>query len=50
MSENVKTQLNRREFFSFLAVGWITFTAAVAGLLSLAFRFSYPNVNFEPAE
>lgn len=40
--------LNRREFFSYLAVGWIAFTAAVGGLLSLAFRFSYPNVNFEP--
>ncbi len=49
MSEVTRTQLNRREFFSFLAVGWITFTAAVAGLLSLVFRFTYPNVNFEPA-
>ncbi len=43
-----KQQLNRREFFSFLTVGWVAFTAATAGLLSLAFRFSYPNVNFEP--
>ncbi|MGB0452754.1 MAG: ubiquinol-cytochrome c reductase iron-sulfur subunit [Bacteriovoracaceae bacterium] len=41
-------QLNRREFFSWLGVGWVTFTAACAGLVSLAFRFSYPNVNFEP--
>lgn len=46
MSE--KTSLNRREFFSFLTVGWVAFTAAVGGLLSMAFRFSYPNVNFEP--
>lgn len=43
-----KQQLNRREFFSFLTVGWVAFTAATGGLLSLAFRFSYPNVNFEP--
>jgi len=43
-----KQQLNRREFFSFLTVGWVAFTAAAGGLLSLAFRFSYPNVNFEP--
>lgn len=44
----VKQQLNRREFFSFLTVGWVAFSAAVGGLLTLAFRFSYPNVNFEP--
>ncbi len=40
--------LNRREFFSFLSVAWITFGAACAGILSLMFRFTYPNVNFEP--
>lgn len=48
MSENVKKSLNRREFFSYLSVAWISFSAACAGLASLAFRFSYPNVNFEP--
>ena len=48
MSDNSKTSLNRREFFSYLTVGWVTFTAACAGLLGLAFRFSYPNVVFEP--
>lgn len=48
MSSETKQQLNRREFISFLSLGWITFTAACAGLASLAFRFSYPNVNFEP--
>ena len=44
----MKQSLNRREFFSYLSVAWIAFTAASAGLLSLAFRFSFPNVNFEP--
>jgi cytochrome b6-f complex iron-sulfur subunit len=48
MSEESKTSLNRREFFSYLTVGWVAFTAAVAGFLGLAFRFSFPNVNFEP--
>ena len=48
MSEDKRRHLNRREFFSFLSVGWIAFTAACAGLLSLALRYSYPNVNFEP--
>ncbi len=44
----MRQKLNRREFFSFLSIGWITFTAAVGGLAGLAFRFTYPNVNFEP--
>lgn len=48
MSEESKTSLNRREFFSYLTVGWVAFTASVAGFLGLAFRFSFPNVNFEP--
>ena len=47
MSEGRK-HLNRREFFSYLSVAWIAFSAACAGMLSLAFRYSYPNVNFEP--
>jgi len=47
MSES-RLSLNRREFFSYLGVGWIAFTAAMGGFLTLLFRFSYPNVNFEP--
>ena len=48
MDDNSKQGLNRREFFSFLSVAWIAFTAACAGLGALIFRFTYPNVNFEP--
>ena len=48
MPQNIKNSLNRREFLSFLTLGWAAFTAAVGGLASLAFRFSYPNVNFDP--
>ncbi len=48
MSEDVRQQLNRREFLSFLTIGWVTFSAAAAGLASLVFRYLYPNVNFEP--
>lgn len=44
-----RTSLNRREFFSYLSIGWITFAAATGGLLSFVFRFLYPNVVFEPA-
>jgi len=49
MSDTQRTSLNRREFFSYLSVAWIAFAGAVGGLLALAFRFSYPNVVFEPA-
>ncbi len=45
---DTKQSLNRREFFSYLSVGWVMFTAACAGLGAMAFRFSYPNVNFDP--
>lgn len=48
MSEDARQSLNRREFFSYAAVGWAMFAAATGGLLSLVFRFLYPNVNFEP--
>src|SRR3990167_4449408 len=48
MSDENKVNLNRREFFSFLALGWIAFTAAMGGFLSFIFRFLYPNVNFDP--
>lgn len=39
---------SRREFFSFLTIGWIALAAASGGLLSLIFRYTFPNVNFEP--
>lgn len=40
---------NRREFFSYLTVGWVAFAAAVGGFTSFIVRFLYPNVVFEPA-
>ena len=29
-------------------MGWLAFSAALGGFLSLVFRYTYPNVNFEP--
>lgn len=46
-SENHFPQ-SRREFLSFLSVGWIALAAASGGILSLIFRYTFPNVNFEP--
>lgn len=45
---DIKQSLNRREFFSYITVGWVMFSAACSGLLAMAFRFAYPNVNFDP--
>ena len=44
-----RQSLNRREFFGWVAVGWVAFSAAVGGFLTLVFRYTYPNVNFDPA-
>jgi len=40
--------VTRRKFISWLAVGWIAFSAAMAGFLSSILRFFFPNVLFEP--
>jgi len=39
---------SRREFFSYVTIGWIAFSSALAGMGGLVFRFLYPNVVFEP--
>lgn len=43
-----RRSLNRREFFGWITVGWVAFTAALGGILTLIFRYTYPNVNFDP--
>ena len=43
-----RQKLNRREFFGWLAVGWVAFSAALSGFLALVFRYTYPNVDFDP--
>lgn len=50
MSNENRQGPNRREFFSYLAVGWITLSAALAGLAGFLFRYLYPNVVFEPPQ
>ncbi len=44
----MRKSLNRRNFFGLLSIAWITFTAALGGMISFLFRYLYPNVNFEP--
>jgi cytochrome b6-f complex iron-sulfur subunit len=40
--------LSRRGFFSWAAVGWVGFTAAIGGCMTAFGRFMFPNVLFEP--
>lgn len=43
-----KTEVSRRGFFSWAAVGWVGFSAALGGCLTAWGRFMFPNVLFEP--
>jgi len=40
--------LTRRGFFSWAAVAWVGFTAAIGGCVTAMGRFMFPNVLFEP--
>jgi cytochrome b6-f complex iron-sulfur subunit len=40
--------LSRRGFFSWAAVAWVGFTAAIGGCVTAMTRFMFPNVLFEP--
>jgi cytochrome b6-f complex iron-sulfur subunit len=40
--------VSRRGFFSWAAVGWVGFTAAIGGCATTWGRFMFPNVLFEP--
>ncbi|HEY2739808.1 MAG TPA: hypothetical protein VGK45_15475, partial [Thermoanaerobaculia bacterium] len=40
--------LTRRGFFSWAAVAWVGFSAAIGGCVTVMGRFMFPNVLFEP--
>ncbi|MGH7197521.1 MAG: ubiquinol-cytochrome c reductase iron-sulfur subunit [Candidatus Omnitrophota bacterium] len=40
--------MDRRKFFSWVGVAWVSFAAATGGALSIVLRFLFPNVIFEP--
>jgi cytochrome b6-f complex iron-sulfur subunit len=42
------TDLTRRGFFSWAAVAWVGFSAAIGGCVTAMGRFMFPNVLFEP--
>ncbi len=41
-------EVSRRGFFSWAAVAWVGFTAAIGGCVTAFGRFMFPNVLFEP--
>lgn len=41
-------EISRRGFFSWAAVAWVGFTAAIGGCLTTWGRFMFPNVLYEP--
>lgn len=42
--------INRREFFSFLTLGWVTLLSSLSILSGVAIRYLFPNVLFEPVQ
>ena len=50
VSKGRKTTIERRSFFSWLAVGWLGFAAATGGFFTVIIRFLFPNVLFEPPQ
>lgn len=41
--------INRREFFSFITIAWVSLIASLGGIVSMLYRFSFPNLTFEPS-
>ena len=50
ISKGRPSTIERRSFFSWLAVGWLGFAAATGGFFTVIIRFLFPNVLFEPPQ
>ena len=50
VSKGRPSTIERRSFFSWLAVGWLGFAAATGGFFTVIIRFLFPNVLFEPPQ
>ena len=46
VSDQKDKTIERRSFFSWLAVGWLAFAAATGGFFTVMIRFLFPNVLF----
>ena len=49
-STSKSNEINRRSFFSWLALGWVAFVGVTGGFFTVIIRFLYPNVLFEPPQ
>ena len=50
VSRGRKTTIERRSFFSWLAVGWLAFVGVTGGFFTVIIRYLFPNVLFEPPQ
>ena len=48
--ETPENEVNRKGFIGGMTVGWVAFTAATGGFLTMIVRFFFPNVLFEPPQ
>ena len=47
-AKKAEPEISRRGFFSWAAVAWVGFSAAMGGCMTAFGRFMYPNVLYEP--
>ena len=47
-AKKADAEMSRRGFFSWAAVAWVGFSAAIGGCVTAFGRFMYPNVLYEP--
>ncbi len=47
-ARSAEAEISRRGFFSWAAVAWVGFSAAIGGCMTAFGRFMYPNVLYEP--
>ena len=50
ISSDSGKNLDRKSFFSWLAIGWLAFAGATGGFFTAMIRFLFPNVLFEPPQ
>ena len=43
-------QTNRRDFFSWLTLGWVAYLGVTGGFFTVIIRYLFPNVLFEPPQ
>mgnify|MGYP001399392832 FL=1 len=45
-----KSEVGRRDFFSWLTLGWVAYLGVTGGFFTVIIRYLFPNVLFEPPQ